>query len=130
MTSSILTINGGSSSIKFALFDQIEPPKRSLTGAVERVGVANTVINAKGAKGLLSQKEPFEAADLAQAGERLIDWLGKYADLGAVAGVGHRVVHGGPRYSQAERITPELIDTLEWISPLDPEHLPGEIALG
>ena len=54
MTSSVLTINGGSSSIKFALFDQVEPPKRSLTGAVERIGLANTVINAKGANGPLS----------------------------------------------------------------------------
>ena len=45
MTSSVLTINGGSSSIKFALFDQVEPPKRSLAGAVERIGLANTVLN-------------------------------------------------------------------------------------
>ena len=43
--------------------------------------------------------------------------------------VGHRVVHGGPRYTRAERITPELIDALQEIRPLDPDHLPGEIAL-
>jgi len=129
MTASVLTINGGSSSIKFALFDQVEPPKRSLTGAVERIGLAKTVINAIGANGLLTRDEPFQAADLEQAGGRLIDWLGKHAGLGALAGVGHRVVHGGPRYTRAERITPELIDTLKRISPLDPDHLPGEIAL-
>ncbi len=129
MTSPVLTINGGSSSIKFALFDQVEPPKRSLSGAVERIGLANTVINAKGANGPLTRDEPFQAADLEQAGGRLIDWLEKHADLGALAGVGHRVVHGGPRYTQAERITPELIHALMQISPLDPDHLPGEIAL-
>ena len=129
MTAPVLTINGGSSSIKFALFDQVEPPKRSLTGAVERIGLADTVINAKGTIGPLARHEPFPAADLAQAGERLIDWLGKHADLGALAGVGHRVVHGGPRYTQAERITPALIDALKRVSPLDPDHLPGEIAL-
>jgi acetate kinase len=126
---SVLTINGGSSSIKFTLFDQVEPPRRSLSGAVERVGLVNTVINAKAVNGRPTKDEPFEAADLEQAAGRLIDWLGKHADPGAVAGVGHRVVHGGPRYTRAERITPELIDTLIQISPLDPDHLPGEIAL-
>ena len=44
---SVLTINGGSSSIKFALFEQVEPPKRSLTGAVERIGLASSVINVR-----------------------------------------------------------------------------------
>jgi acetate kinase len=129
MTSSVLTINGGSSSIKFALFDQVEPPKRSLTGAVERIGLANTVINAKGANGPVARDEPLPAADLEQAGKRLIDWLAKHADLGAVAAVGHRVVHGGPHYTRAARISTELIDTLRQVSPLDPDHLPGEIAL-
>src|SRR5258708_33449249 len=95
MTSSVLTINGGSSSIKFALFDQVEPPKRSLTGAIERIGVAHTVINAKGPNGPLTTDEPFAAADLAQAAARLIDWLGKHADPGAAAGRGHRGVPGG-----------------------------------
>jgi acetate kinase len=128
MTSSVLTINGGSSSIKFALFDQVEPPKRSLSGAVERIGLANTVINAKGANGPLTRDEPLQAADLEQAGERLIEWLGKHAGLGGVSAVGHRVVHGGPRYTRAERISTDLIDTLRRVSPLDPDHLPGEIA--
>jgi acetate kinase len=129
MTASVLTINGGSSSIKFALFEQVEPPQRSLTGEVERIGLANSMINAKGADGSLIRDEPFQAADLEQAGGRLIDWLEKRASLGALAGVGHRVVHGGPRYTQAERINTGLIDTLKRISPLDPDHLPGEIAL-
>ena len=53
----VLTINGGSSSIKFALFEPVEPPKRSLTGEVERIGLANTGINAKGANGLLARDE-------------------------------------------------------------------------
>jgi acetate kinase len=129
MTSSILTINGGSSSIKFALFDQVDPPQRSLTGAVERIGVADTVINAQGANYPLARNEPFPSADLAQAGERLIDWLGKHVALETVAGIGHRVVHGGPRFIQAELLNAELIDALKRISPLDPDHLPGEIAL-
>src|SRR5207247_9299992 len=95
----VLTINGGSSSIKFALFDQVEPPKRLLTGEVERIGLANTVIRAKGANASLTWDEPLEAADLEQAGRRLIDWLEHHSDLEAVEGVGHRIVHGGPHYT-------------------------------
>jgi len=125
----VLTINGGSSSIKFALFEQVEPPKRSLTGEVERIGLADSVISAKGVQPPLTWEEPFEATNLEQAGARLIDWLAKHADLEAVDGVGHRVVHGGPHYTQAQRITPELIEELKCIGPLDPDHLPGEIAL-
>jgi len=125
----VLTINGGSSSIKFALFEQVEPPNRPLTGEVERIGLANSVISAKAVKPPLTWEEPFEAVDLEQAGARLIDWLAKHADLEAMHGVGHRVVHGGPHYTRAQRITPELIEELRCISPLDPDHLPGEIAL-
>ena len=40
-------------------------------------------------------------------------WLAKHTNLEAVEGVGHRVVHGGPHYSRAQRITPELIDDLK-----------------
>ena len=125
----VLTINGGSSSIKFALFEQVEPPKRSLTGEVERIGLANTVIGAKGANAPFTWDEPLEAANLEQAGGQLVDWLGKHTDLEAVEAVGHRIVHGGPRYTRAQRITPELIEELKCIGPLDPDHLPGEIAL-
>jgi acetate kinase len=118
---SVLTINGGSSSIKFALFD--EGDTRSLSGEVERIGIPGTVIRVK------KRTDPFEAASLEDAGERLIDWLAGHCDLVAVQQVGHRVVHGGPRYSQAQRISPELLEELKRISPLDPAHLPGEIAL-
>jgi acetate kinase len=125
----VLAINAGSSSIKFALFEQVEPPTRSLTGEVERIGAPNTVINAKAANAVLAHNEPFAGADLEQAGERLIGWLGKHCDLETVEGVGHRIVHGGPRHTRAERITPELIEDLRRIGHLDPDHLPGEIAL-
>jgi len=129
MTNCVLTINGGSSSVKFALFGLTEPPIRMLSGEVERIGLPGTVLSAKGVDGQATKSEPFAAPDLAQAGERLIDWLKKHADLGTVAAVGHRVVHGGPHYARSLRITPEVIEELKRIAPLDPDHLPGEIAL-
>jgi acetate kinase len=125
----VLAINGGSSSIKFALFEQVEPPKRSLTGEIERIGLAHTVISAKVVNPTLTWDEPFEAANLEQAGVRLIDWLARRTNLEAVDGVGHRVVHGGPHYTRAQRVTPELIEELQRMGPLDPDHLPGELAL-
>ncbi len=127
--SDVLTINGGSSSIKFALFAGAEPLTRSLSGEVERIGLDDTVINVTGAEGQGAKDEPFPAADLARAGGRLIDWLGRRIDLAKVIGVGHRVVHGGPHYDAARLVTPEVIGELGRIAPLDPAHLPGEIAL-
>jgi acetate kinase len=46
-----------------------------------------------------------------------------------LAAVGHRVVHGGPRYSEPQRLTPELVEELRRLGPFDPEHLPEEILL-
>ena len=129
VTNSVLTINGGSSSVKFALFGLTEPPHRMLSGEVDRIGLPGTVLSAKSVDGRATKNEPFAAADLAQAGERLIGWLEEHGDLGKVAAVGHRVVHGGPHYAAARRVTPEVIEELKHIAPLDPDHLPGEIAL-
>ncbi len=129
MTNRILTINGGSSSIKFSLLQQVEPLIRIFSGEVERIGLPGTVLSAKVADGHATKDEPFAATDLQHAGGRLIDWLGKHTELGAVAAVGHRVVHGGPHYAGARRITPEVIEELKRIAPLDPDHLPGELSL-
>lgn len=129
MANCVLTINGGSSSVKFAMFERAEPLMRILSGEVERIGLPGTMLSAKGTDGRATKDEPFDAADLEQAGGRLIDWLGKHTQLGAVAAVGHRVVHGGPHYSGSRRITPEVIEELKRIAPLDPDHLPGELSL-
>jgi len=126
--SRILTINGGSSSIKFALYAAGEPPRRLLSGLIERVGQAEAGLIAKDDKGT-SQRHPFAAADHAQAGAALIHWLTHRGGFEEVAAVGHRVVHGGPRYRDPQRVTPELLDELRRLIPLDPAHLPGEIAL-
>lgn len=124
----VLSVNVGSSSIKFALFDALEPPTRALQGAIERIGLADTVIRYRRANAP-AMEEPFVADDLVRAGERLIAWLAERHDLRAIASVGHRVVHGGPRYFRAERVTRELLVELKRIEPIDPDHLPGEIAL-
>jgi acetate kinase len=125
----VLTINGGSSSIKFAMFEQAQQLVRMVSGEIERIGLRDTVLSAKGAEGPITKDEPFAAADVEDAGRRLIDWLGTHSDLKKVSVVGHRVVHGGPHYAAARRITPEVIAKLKRMAPLDPDHLPGELSL-
>jgi acetate kinase len=59
----------------------------------------------------------------------LMDWLGEKFKHGELAAVGHRVVHGGPKYWEPQLITPKMIAALHQLSPFDPEHLPEEILL-
>jgi acetate kinase len=70
-----------------------------------------------------------EAPDLGSAAGWLIDWLDQNVGWAAIAGIAHRVVHGGPKYVGPVTITPEVVDELRRISPMDPDHLPGEIAV-
>jgi acetate kinase len=59
----------------------------------------------------------------------LLDWIEQRNGRDALAAAGHRVVHGGPKYSEPQRITSEMIAELHGLSPFDPEHLPEEILL-
>jgi acetate kinase len=59
----------------------------------------------------------------------LMDWIEGRSGQDALTAVGHRVVHGGPKYSQPQRITAEVLEELHRLSPFDPEHLPEEILL-
>jgi acetate kinase len=58
-----------------------------------------------------------------------MDWIEKRLGHDSLTAIGHRVVHGGPKYSGPERITAEMVDDLKSLSPFDPEHLPEEILL-
>ena len=125
----ILTINGGSSSIKFALFEAGDPPRRILEGAIERIGLPETTLQVKG----LGQADNFlrsvTAPDHAVAVGALMDWIEVRSGRDAMAAVGHRVVDGGPKYYQPQRITAEMVEDLRRLSPFDPDHMPEEILL-
>jgi acetate kinase len=125
----ILTINGGSSSIKFALFEAGDSLRRILEGAIERIGRPESTLRVKG----LNQADNFSrsvtAPEHTAAVGTLMDWIEEHLGRGTLTAVGHRVVHGGPKYSEPKRITRELIEELHRLSPFDPEHLPEEILL-
>ena len=124
----ILTVNSGSSSIKFAAYAPGEPPRRILAGAVERVGLADPFLRIARPNGP-DERLPLPAADPGRAVAAFLDWLDRAGELGRVAAVGHRVVHGGPSHTVPKLVTPELLADLRRAVPLDPAHLPDEIRL-
>ena len=124
----ILTINGGSSSIKFALYQTAGPLKRSLHGKVDRIGLSGGTLTFNDPVRSLHDSQSIEASDHRSAAAFLIDWLEEKIGFASVKAVGHRVVHG-MNYSQPQRVTRELMDELHRISPFDPDHLPAGIEL-
>lgn len=125
----VLTINGGSSSIKFALFAAGETLQRVLAGQIEGIWLGQGRFSVKSPDGTHNISQPIAVPDYPAAVNVLMNWIGDKLQHGGLAGVGHRIVHGGPKYWEAQRITPEMIAELHRISPFDPEHLPGEIEL-
>ena len=129
--SCLLTVNGGSSSLKFAVFPS-EPPDPTqplLAGRIERIGLPDARAVIAEPAGGARESMAVDAPDLPTAATWLIDWLERHVDCSAIAGVAHRVVHGGARYVGPERVTAEMLAELRRITPMDPDHLPGEIAV-
>jgi acetate kinase len=122
----ILTINGGSSSIKFALYQAGEPLKRGLYGKVDRIGVSGTNLTFDDPATNRQDSRKLTASDHKSAATLLMDWLEEQNVFESVRAVGHRVVHG-MQHTAPELVTQELLDELHSISPSDPDHLPSEI---
>ena len=125
---SVLTINGGSSSIKFALYQTGSPMQRKLSGKIDRIGTPGTHLTYSHASQNQQESHNIEAADHASATHFLLDWLEQQVDFSHIRAVGHRVVHG-MKHIQPERVSQALLDELHRISSYDPDHLPHEIAL-
>jgi acetate kinase len=126
---SVLTINGGSSSIKFALFGANGAPRRILEGRIEGIGLPQGSFKVKGLEQADNFSRPVVVRDHTAAVNVVMDWAKDRLESGTLAAIGHRIVHGGPKYWQPQRITPEMINELHQLSPFDPDHLPEEILL-
>ncbi len=132
MSETILVVNAGSSSIKFQLFaigrdDQLE---RRLKGQIEGIGTRPRLI-ATGTNREILIDETWPAAEVdtvPAALDKLIAFLRR--DIGGrlPVAIGHRVVHGGPRYSEPVVINSALLNELERLIPLAPLHQPNNIA--
>jgi acetate kinase len=125
----ILTINGGSSSIKFALFEAGDSHRRILEGAIDRIGLPEASLRVKGVNQADNFSRTMTVPDHTAAVGALMDWIEEHSGRDALTAVGHRVVHGGPKYSKPQRITAEVVQELRRLSPFDPEHMPEEILL-
>jgi len=125
---SLLTINGGSSSIRFAIYQIDQPLRRGLHGKVDRIGLAGTNLTVDDPGKKQPASLPLTAADHKSAVGFLIDWLEARPDFAAIKAVGHRVVHG-MKHTQPEVVSQDLLEELHRISPYDPDHLPREIEL-
>ena len=124
----ILTINGGSSSIKFAEYQLGDPLNRSLHGSVDRIGMSGTNLTFQLPGTSQRDSRRLDASDHKSAATFLMDWLEERHGFESVRAVGHRVVHG-MQHTAPELATRELLEELHRISPYDPDHLPSEIEL-
>ncbi|KQR15568.1 acetate kinase [Deinococcus sp. Leaf326] len=120
-----LVLNCGSSSLKFALLDP-DTRELQLSGLAERLGVdgASLRLDRDGERRTHDLKGGGHAAAL----DRLLAELSALGLLDGVAAVGHRVVHGGERFSAPARITPEVMEAIRACVPLAPLHNPANIA--
>jgi acetate kinase len=125
----ILTINGGSSSIKFAIFSATDPPAAVMRGQVERIGRPGSQLIARREGDKTADVRSIDAADYRHGAQRVIDYVKEVIGDSAISGIGHRVVHGGIHLTETQRITTALVAELKRTQPLDLAHLPREIAL-
>lgn len=125
---SVLTINGGSSSLKFALFRVATPLVNVVSGKFDRIGLPDETLTVTHSDGRKERRElslPNHAACI----EPMIELLRANAHAGKIMAVGHRLVHGGNRFYEPQIITErELID-LRKLSPFAPAHMPVQISL-
>ncbi len=119
----ILAINTGSSSIKFALYRCDAEEQLLFTGSLTRIGHESGAFCVRNQGGGTVCSESVRVVDHEAASNYLFSWMASQAAFKPDA-VGHRLVHGGPRYFSPQVVSPELIAALEKLSPFAPEHLP------
>ncbi len=127
--STLLVINGGSSSVKFALFKMGRPLVRSMMGKLERIGLPDSRISVTDLSNGGESSRTISAPDVAAVIGILMKTIEQKIVPSNLKAIGHRVVHGGLRYIRPERVTLKLLEELRRLSSLDPEHLPTEIHL-
>ena len=129
MTQALLVINSGSSSVKFATYDVVEPGSslaRIANGRIEGIG-SHPRLQVWGQGGESLEDRRINVSDNPARGpqeafEALFDWLRRHAAGRTLGAVGHRVVHGGEQFLQPVRVTPQILAQLDGFTPLAPLH--------
>jgi acetate kinase len=124
---SVLTLNSGSSSIKFAVFPMGGGEPALLTGKAERIGLDGSSFHATDAKGREAANQRQPLPDHAAALKLVID-CARAATTHTLAAAGHRLVRGGIQDRDPERVTPALMSRIRELIPYLPDHLPHQVA--
>jgi acetate kinase len=131
MADAVLTLNAGSSSIKFSLFEVDKSDQLTLVtrGEVEGIGSApRFVARDPGGAVLADRSWADPTQDFQSLLEAAIGWVEGHLGADTLMAVGHRVVHGGPDHDRPERVTPNLLAALDKLTPLAPLHEPHNVA--
>lgn len=124
----ILSVNAGSSSLKFQVYEMPER-KVLISGYIEKIGMDDCFWTIKKDGEKIKSSRPLK--NHTEAVEVLIEELYKnkiVESLDEIKGVGHRVLHGGDKYSDSVVITDEVIKDIEDLTKLGPLHHPGNLA--
>jgi acetate kinase len=128
-TNAILVLNSGSSSLKFGVYSGATgDPRPMYRGEIEGIGSGEGKIWLKDAAGKTVEEESRGFARQDDAAKAVAEKLAKLK-LPKLDGIGHRVVHGGPKLTTHQRITPEVLKTLEGAAHFAPLHVPVAIVL-
>lgn len=126
----ILVLNSGSSSVKYKLYDMSNETEIT-SGAVEKVGLPDSFLKFKDKKGervTIEHNMPTQAEAVQLILDTLVDpkfeFIKSYDEIGAV---GHRMVHGGEKFSESVVITDEVMTTMNELIDLAPLHNPANI---
>ena len=125
---SILAINVGSSSLKAALFVAGTCPHRIGSIKVERIGSAKAELTSF-FDGRSPQLQSLDGSSHEAALSTVLEYFEAECELASLIGVGHRIVHGGPKYAASQVIDQPMLAELRALAPYDPGHLPAEIRI-
>ena len=134
MTQALLVINSGSSSVKFAAYDAPADAAlaRSANGRIEGIGSAPRLLawapdgEALEDRAITLSTDPVRGPE--EAFKQLFDWLAHHTKGRRLLAVGHRVVHGGEKFTRPVRVTPDILAQLDGFIPLAPLHEPHNLS--
>jgi acetate kinase len=124
----VLTMNRGSATLKSTLYEAGAPYEALLSISVAFGDRDSGRLKIADARGEALLNSAVDGKESNAALEMMFAWLDEHEYLSGLAAAGHRLVHGGARYSEPQRITPEFLLELEKLLPLDPDHLPAAIS--
>lgn len=124
----VLAINTGSSSLKAALYQMSEKESLILSADVKRIGLPGSRMRVTDGSGATLFERQADLSDHEAALQATFGWLEQHNFHQPMHGVGHRIVHGGIRYSEPHLVTPEVVSALQDLGPMVPDHLPQAIS--